>query len=292
VLGVLFIYGVSLPTRAVAGTEPANHEAPAAAPIEQGIMLLPSQALYPRYIADPHEVSFSAQIVYVASSDIPQTSVQRYIAQLGGFLPLIEAVPGNGEEPDWQLGIAAGVNGQFDVIESTDNLGWDGIMHLETSFRSTPTRIYKVAWQHLSSHVGDEYAERTGRQRIAYTRNELAGGISERIGDRWRAYGEIGWGYSLKNDDLQEPGRVQGGLEFELPRRERLQYFQWYGAMDLSAMQESAWKPNVSLQLGLALHRNGRRLRAALEFYRGDTPIREYFQSDESYVGTGLWLDI
>ena len=57
-------------------------------------MLLPTQALYPRYIADPHEVSFSAQIVYVASSDIPQTSVQRYLAQLGGFIPLIEAVAG------------------------------------------------------------------------------------------------------------------------------------------------------------------------------------------------------
>ena len=84
-------------------------------------------------------------------------------------------------------------------------------MHFEAAFRSTPTRIYKVAWQHLSSHVGDEYAERTGRRRIAYTRNELAGGISERLGERWRAYGEIGWGYSLKNNDLQEPGRVQGG---------------------------------------------------------------------------------
>ena len=92
VLGVLFLYGVHLPSSAVAGTEPANHEAPA--PIEHGIMLLPTQALYPRYIADPHEVSFSAQIVYVASSDIPQTSVQRYLAQLGGFIPLIEAVAG------------------------------------------------------------------------------------------------------------------------------------------------------------------------------------------------------
>ena len=84
-------------------------------------------------------------------------------------------------------------------------------MHFEAAFRSTLTRIYKVAWQHLSSHVGDEYAERTGRRRIAYTRNELAGGISERIGERWRAYGEIGWGYSKKNDNLQEPGRLQGG---------------------------------------------------------------------------------
>ena len=82
------------------------------------------------------------------------------------------------------------------------------------------------------------------------------------------------------------------GPEFELPRGERLQYFQWYAAMDLSAMQESDWRPNLSLQLGLALHRNGRRLRAALEFYRGEAPIREYFQSDESYLGTGLWLDV
>ena len=55
----------------------------------------------------------------------------------------------------------------------------------------------KVASRHASSHVGDEYAERTGRTRIVYTRNELAGGISQKIDDWWRAYGEVGWGYSL-----------------------------------------------------------------------------------------------
>ena len=49
---------------------------------------------------------------------------------------------------------------------------------------------------------------------------------------------------------------------------------------------------NVDLQLGVALHREERVLRAAIEFYDGRAPLGEYFQSDERYLGTGIWLDI
>ena len=49
---------------------------------------------------------------------------------------------------------------------------------------------------------------------------------------------------------------------------------------------------NINLQSGVALRREERELRAAIEFYDGRAPLGEYFQSDERYLGTGIWVDI
>ena len=71
------------------------------------------------------------------------------------------------------------------------------------------TRLYSGT-KHDSAHVGDEHSERTGRQRIGYTREELVAGVSWRPARKWRIYAEGGFGYGL--DDFQDPGRL-------LPRR-------------------------------------------------------------------------
>ncbi len=51
--------------------------------------------------------------------------------------------------------------------------------------------------------MGDEYAERTGRLRINYTREEFLAGISGELGDRWRVYGEAAYGYDLRSETNQ-----------------------------------------------------------------------------------------
>jgi hypothetical protein len=105
---------------------------------------------------------------------------------------------------------------------------------------------FKFGLLHDSSHVGDEYMERTGRKRIGYTRHELAAGASWLPDKRLLMYGEAGWGYELSNERLQEPGRIQFGLAYEsfpTPEKGRIG---WYGAADLSAMEERDWRVDRS----------------------------------------------
>jgi hypothetical protein len=150
--------------------------------------------------------------------------------------------------------------------------------------------------------VGDEYAERTGRKRIGYTREELVAGVSWPLGRRWRTYAEAAYGYTGRaedrdGDELQEPGRVQWGIELERPGslgggpggRGR---WGWYAAFDATAYEERDWEPNLTLGLGFLADGGQRRWRAGITLYDGRTPLGEFFRSSETYALVGLWLDL
>lgn len=173
---------------------------------------------------------------------------------------------------------------------SLDNIGWDGIYGFLVSTRLPRGFHLQLGTKHVSSHVGDEYAERTGRRRIGYTREEAAAGLAWSGRGGQRLYAEGGWGYSPKEEIGQERGRLQLGAEIDRPtgRWERLR---WFAAADLQAMAERDWNADASLQLGLLIAAGERRWRLGVALYDGSVPLGEYFRSDESHVALGLWLE-
>jgi len=142
-----------------------------------------------------------------------------------------------------------------------------------------------------SPQVGDEYAERTGRARPGYTRHEAAAGISWIVGTRARVLLDGGWGYLLSNEDIQEPGRAQRGIELSLPTRP-LTPCTAYATVDACAMEERDWRIDTALQLGLLRTTGARTWRFALEYYRGRPSISDIFQYTGSYAGVGVWIEI
>jgi hypothetical protein len=133
--------------------------------------------------------------------------------------------------------------------------------------------------------------ERTGRQRIDYTREEIALGTRYRLAPRWSAYFEVGVAYKELTEE-QKPWRVQGGLEWEgRPKLLRGQ-FAWYGAVDVQAFEERDWRPDVALQGGLASRTHGRVWRFGIEYYNGRAPLGEFFQDTEARFSVGMWLDL
>jgi hypothetical protein len=145
----------------------------------------------------------------------------------------------------------------------------------------------QLGTKHVSSHVGDEYAERTGRRRIGYTREELVAGAAWSIDGRWRTYVEAGSGYKTKEDIGQERGRLQLGLEHEASLGDRLG---WYAALDVQSFEERDWQADPTLQAGLLVPSGDRRWRVGIAIHDGAVPIGEYYQVDETYVALGLWL--
>lgn len=252
--------------------------------------LFPEQQIYPVNLADPRRIQFSAKYLDYSQTTIDETSDRRFDLKLGGRLGLLYVPTRAGDERlGWLLSLDAGFHGQFDVRSSQDNLGWDGIYALMLSYRPDPDLAFKLGAYHISSHVGDEYIERTGRRRINYTREELQAGMNLTLSDRLQWYLEVGRAYDQRNKQLQEPWRAQTGLQY-LPSRG--QTLHWYAAVDVGASEERNWQRDIAIQFGWQIPTATRTWRVGFEAYDGKAQLGEFFQDDERYLGLGLWLDI
>lgn len=256
----------------------------------RGWTLFPDTLVSRPYVADPLQPRFRASLVSVADGSIAESGAERFDLALGGRFGLLRSTPGNRPERPWQLNIEAGFVGQFDRENSLDNIGWDGLYGLTLDKRLTDRSVLKIAVKHYSSHVGDELQERTGRKRINYTREETIVGLTWKPVESWRLYGEAAWGHELRTPELQEPWRLQAGLE--LASQHRLPAgMTWFAACDLGSFEESDWEIDATVQIGLAKLSGARTWRFGLEARDGRSPIGEFFRARERWVGLGIWLD-
>jgi hypothetical protein len=251
----------------------------------------PLTRLYPNYIANPQRSTLSAQYMSFDKTEIANTTRRRDDLKMGGMLGVVRVHDTDTPDLGWQFTVEAGFHGQFDPGHSADNIGWDGVYAFMLEMRPSEMLAHQFAVHHVSSHVGDEYAERTGRLRINYTRQEVRYGAAWTFMPHWLAYGELGYGYDLRNEDLQEPWRAEVGGQYENSR------MWWndlglYVALDLSSYEENDWGINTAIQFGFVISRNERRWRMGLELYDGRSQIGEFFQDDERYIGFGVWMDI
>lgn len=254
----------------------------------------PGDRLYPVYIANPIRPQMGIARAYFSETDIPNAGDERYIIRLGANVGFLRFSPTDKPDSGFQLDVEAGYIGMFDIESSLDNIGWDGIYGVLLSWSNGEGFAAQTGIKHVSAHVGDEYAEKTGRERINYTRGEYVLGLSLAGKKYWRVYGEGGYAYDQRNEQLQEPWRLEAGLEFADPHRFWNERFGWYAAADCNWYEESDWSTDFTVQAGLLvarekLHRN---FRFGLEYRNGRSLLGEFFFGDETYVSLGLWVDL
>lgn len=269
----------------------AAGEPPPTFDLEHGrtLVLFPADDVFPRPLADPHRAGFGLARVTVTNTDIPAAGDTRYALKVGGRLGLARLQTGTRA---WQLNVEGGFNGQFDITQSEDSIGWDGLYGLTLTTLLRPQLALRVGALHNSAHVGDEYIERTGRLRLNYTREEAIAGLSWQFDPRWRAYGEYGHAYDLRNETAQAAGRAQAGVEYEAPTRWWGGRLGWYAAVDVSALEERDWRADTGVNVGFVTRAEGRRWRLGLEYYDGRPAMGEFFQHTEQHVALGAWLDL
>lgn len=254
------------------------------------VEIFPTGDPYPRSLADPHAPANAVRVVHFQHVEIEGSGNSRFLLQAGGRFPVLGGDGGLAGGELWRLSIEAGLDGVFDTDESQDAIGWDGNYGLVFT-AGLAGGAAKLGVLHTSAHVGDEYAERTGRRRLDYTRQEVLAALSWPLAGGMRVYGETGWGVDLSNETVQAPWRGQAGLEWESGVRwgERAGL---YGALDLQAMEERGWELEASLQFGWIVDAGDRRWRIAFEYLDGRPPLGEFYQARERGVGIGLWLDV
>lgn len=196
----------------------------------------------------------------------------------------------------WQFDVEARYFAQFDLENSLDEVGDDERLGFIASRRLDARTAIRGMFFHHSSHMGDEYVFRnrlTEADRLRSRKEEFAAAVSHRLGKSWRTYGEVGYGIHL--GPLNEPWRVQGGLEYESARSPRgSASMGWYSAVNLSAWEENDWEASATWQTGIvaAFPATGRHYRLAIELYDGRSQLDAFFLFRETYITLGLWLDL
>ena len=253
-------------------------------------VFFPQTQLYPHYIANPLRPTFSVQNIRYTKTEIIGSSLRRYDLKVGGQLGIYRSQPEQSNR-GWQVTLGAGFHGEFDPNSYEDNVGWDGIIALSLEMRLNDIFAHRFGIHHISSHIGDELIEKTGIKRINYTRQEIRYGLMWFMSPHWQSYIEIGKAYDLRNKLVQKKGRTEWGIQYE-NKNYWMPTLGWYTAVDFSNYEENNWKNNASFQIGITSLINNKNYRLGFEFYDGRSPLGEFFQSDEKYVGFGFWVDI
>lgn len=253
----------------------------------------PNDQPYPDYVADPRRPRMLVG-VGVADSEIPETSSGRVMLDLGTRYTLFRIHAGSASRNEFALDIEGGLFTQFDLGRGLDNIGWDGRYGIFAVWDWNDRIATRVGYRHISAHLGDEYIEATGRARIDYTRDDLAFGLSYFLNERFTIYVEPSWAWHMGNTQRQEPWAIEGGLNYEGPRKMWNGSTAFYAATHLRAFDETDWNPGVSVQTGLHVKRSrsSSNLRLGLEGYIGRAILGEFaLDYDEAYLTLGIFFD-
>ena len=253
----------------------------------------PDDQPYPDYLADPRRPRMEVG-VGVADSDIPDTSSARVMLDLGTRYTLLKITPSRAGKNEFALDIEGCLFTQFDPGNSLDNIGWDGRYGIFAVWDWSDKVAARIGYRHISAHLGDEYIEETGRQRIGYTRDDLALGLAYHLNERVLIYVEPNWAWSLGNENRQKRWAAEGGIQYEGPRHMWNSSTAFYAAAHVRAFDETDWEPGVSMQTGVHVKRDARssNLRFGLEGYVGRAILGEFaLDYDEMYLTAGIFFD-
>lgn len=245
----------------------------------------PGRDLYPRYLADPRQPTMRMGVWKVLKSETPETGDPWLEFTMGGRVKVLQLHPAGDDARGLQLSLEAAFVGVFDPDYHYDDIGWDGYYAVRFSYKPLDWLSFKLADQHDSAHIGDEYMRRTGRKRLTYTREELALGALVQLPIPVRLYAEAGYAWHLGDHTLRR-WRTQAGVEGELGVA--------YAAVDTTYWQELEWAPTLTSQLGVKFDvpELGRRYGFAAQFVVGRSILGEFYRDQNRTVGGVLWVDL
>lgn len=156
-------------------------------------------------------------------------------------------------------------------------------LRLRARYRGLEARLELY---HVSSHLGDELLERTGRDPISTSREGVELLASARPVGGLRLYG--GPGLVVRSTAGLDPGSLRAGAEWR-PGTLRWGPFRPYASGEMFAWEEVGWQPTASAEAGLAF---GRRYRLALILGAGPSRAEQFLRQDEQLWGLSFSADL
>lgn len=192
----------------------------------------------------------------------------------------------DGPRPPRLLGeVAGGAFSRFDLEEHGNEfveVHFRVGLRLRGRWRGLDARL---ELHHVSSHLGDEFVERTGRTPVSTSREGVELLVGAEPGPDTRIYG--GPGYVLRSTAGLDPATGRLGAEWR-PDRPRWGPFRPYASAEAFAWEETGWEPTLSAEAGLAF---AGRYRVAVLLGAGPTRAEQFLPADERLWGLSFSAD-
>ncbi|MCA9245722.1 MAG: DUF1207 domain-containing protein [Planctomycetales bacterium] len=258
----------------------------AAGPLAYHWQWLPDGLLYRSYLAGTKEPRFGGVFQYERD-----TGWLLDVA-LGGRAPILRyGTTDPSRLEGWQLDLEGAAFPRLDLEDDWEMLSSDFRFGVPLTVAGGPLQA-KLAYYHLSSHLGDELILRDpGRflpARLNFSRDVLVAGAGIFPIPALRLYGEAGWAMA---SDVARPWEFQFGFDYS-PVAETLFWPAPFAAMNVHLREEVDYSGTFAVQAGAQWRgRRGHLLRVGGHFLTGPANQYEFFHTSEEQIGLGIWYD-
>jgi hypothetical protein len=249
----------------------------------------PDVASFEFPLASPRLAGFAGRIIDERFGDDQFGAERKADVSIGEDFPIFALR--KGPQPI-TLGFGVEVSGRFSLQDSKSAMiSNDWMVGINTHFDISPWEL-DVQLYHESSHLGDEYADTFGAERIDWTREVFALWVGYRTG-AFRLMGSTG---SVLKDELALPRWIASvGLDF------RGNGFTLFGqraypiaGVFTEAASATVWRLSHSAKFGLAFPgaREGKELRLSIVGHDGLSTQRQFFRHPSRYIGMEIELQL
>jgi hypothetical protein len=246
--------------------------------------VLPEGLMYPAYLAGGRESRIGSNWVY------ERRQGWLWDMSVGGHVGLLRRGSSGAIMPQgWQLDIEGAAFPRLDPEDHRNLVSADFRVGVPLTVRSGRWEG-KLAYYHLSSHLGDEYmATHNTLDRINYSRDAFVLGVAFRPRPSVRFYGEAGWAFYT--DGGSRPWEFQFGIDCSSPFPTTAMGLPFF-AINGRIRQEVDYGGNMTVEAGWQWRgRSGKLMRIGLHYFNGMSDQAQFFRQFESQLGMGAWLD-
>lgn len=250
------------------------------------LVLDPERELWRPYLADPRQSKTGVKAQFpIRNTEGGSAKLEN---TLGFFRPMALLTDPRQPGPEASLFLEAAVFSRFDQREEWDLDAADYRFGAPVVFREGDVALKAHLW-HLTSHLGDEFISREGRERDSYHLDEFCTAISIDLSPTVRTYAELGIG--VYTGPATGSGRAQAGVEWIASGEAGT--LAPFAALDLQTRNEIGWGWNASVVTGLMLlqRSGGNGVRAFAEYYRGHDQQTQFKSQLEHYAAIGVAAD-
>ncbi|MEQ8209628.1 MAG: DUF1207 domain-containing protein [Lacipirellulaceae bacterium] len=254
--------------------------------------LLPQGVIYRSYLAGVNESRFRS-----VWND-QDNDGDNWDISLGGRATILRYGTGGDVRPEgFEIGIEGAGLTRLDPEEDHDVSATDYRFGIPVTWGDA-RRQFKVAYYHLSSHVGDEFLiKNPGFTRLNYSRDVLVLGYSVYPDENsfipgngnLRFYGEMGYAFV---NDVSEPWEFQFGIDYAPTQGTGFRGAPFV-AFNGHLREEVDFGGNFVAQAGWAWRRSAASglLRFGFEYYNGKDDQFSFFDNSVQKTGFGIWYD-
>jgi hypothetical protein len=246
--------------------------------------VLPPGIIYHSYLAGPKEPRFGGILFNESGGD------NFLDGTLGARIGLLRYGDNADFRPQgWQLDVEGAAIIRQDLSQNSDVDAYDFRIGVPLTYGVGRYQM-KIAWYHVSSHLGDEFAiKHPDFPRLNFSRNAIVWGHSFYVTDDLRIYGEVDYAYWT--DGGAEPWLFQTGFEYSpVVRGARGAPFL---AMNGLLQEENDFGGPFTLETGWQWRpwNGGQLLRLGFHYQTGPSIFGQFFRDSEEQIGAGLWYD-